>query len=132
MTQSCLGRKHAIETTEMLDFLKEIVETVPDPSAGGTIDLDNENTEGAGGKKRRGKGKKADASSGAAPTKRRRKKKAEAGGDVAEGDAEMRSELETEHDGDASMHENNGVGYRPQSPSEEMDMSTDRSFMPRR
>ncbi|KZT00005.1 histone-fold-containing protein, partial [Laetiporus sulphureus 93-53] len=32
--------KHAVETVEMLDFLKEIVEGVPDPSAGGTIDLD--------------------------------------------------------------------------------------------
>ncbi|KAI6008768.1 histone-fold-containing protein [Pisolithus orientalis] len=32
--------KHAVETTEMFDFLKEIVESVPDPSAGGTIDLD--------------------------------------------------------------------------------------------
>ena len=29
----------------MLDFLKEIVESVPDPSAGGTIDLDIENAE---------------------------------------------------------------------------------------
>ncbi|KIY63622.1 histone-fold-containing protein, partial [Cylindrobasidium torrendii FP15055 ss-10] len=27
--------KHAIETTEMLDFLKELVEAVPDPSNGG-------------------------------------------------------------------------------------------------
>ncbi|KAG2360254.1 hypothetical protein BDR07DRAFT_1178486, partial [Suillus spraguei] len=39
--------KHAIETTEMLDFLKEIVESVPDPSAGGTIDLQAEAAENA-------------------------------------------------------------------------------------
>ncbi|KAH9965588.1 histone-fold-containing protein, partial [Russula compacta] len=32
--------KHAIEKTEMLDFLKELVEGVPDPSAGGTVPLD--------------------------------------------------------------------------------------------
>jgi len=48
--------KHAIETTEMLDFLKEIVEAVPDPSAGGTVDLDGEGTEG---RRKRGKGKKS-------------------------------------------------------------------------
>ncbi|KAF9650996.1 histone-fold-containing protein, partial [Thelephora ganbajun] len=34
--------KHAVETVEMLDFLKEIVEPVPDPSAGGTINLEAE------------------------------------------------------------------------------------------
>ncbi|KAF8881619.1 histone-fold-containing protein [Infundibulicybe gibba] len=65
--------KHAVETTEMLDFLKEIVEAVPDPSAGGTIDLEMENADAA--KKKRGKGKRAGASGEPAP-KRRRKKKA--------------------------------------------------------
>ncbi len=40
----------------MLDFLKEIVEGVPDPSAGGTIDMDVEPAEG--GKRKRGKAKK--------------------------------------------------------------------------
>ncbi|KAF9782417.1 histone-fold-containing protein, partial [Thelephora terrestris] len=34
--------KHAVETVDMLDFLKEIVEPVPDPSAGGTINLEVE------------------------------------------------------------------------------------------
>jgi Dr1-associated corepressor len=34
-------RKHAVETTEMLDFLKEIVQGVPDPSAGGTVELES-------------------------------------------------------------------------------------------
>jgi len=59
--------KHAVETTEMLDFLKEIVESVPDPSAGGTIDLESRNAE----KKRRGKARKADGEPG---TRKRRKK----------------------------------------------------------
>ncbi|KAH9929169.1 histone-fold-containing protein, partial [Fomitopsis serialis] len=44
--------KHAVETVDMLDFLKEIVEGVPDPSAGGTVDLDVDVTES--GRKRRG------------------------------------------------------------------------------
>ncbi|THH08287.1 hypothetical protein EW145_g2819 [Phellinidium pouzarii] len=34
--------KHAVERTDMLDFLKEIVAGVPDPSAGGTIDIEAE------------------------------------------------------------------------------------------
>ncbi|TFK21702.1 histone-fold-containing protein [Coprinopsis marcescibilis] len=68
--------KHAVDTVETLDFLKEIVAAVPDPSAGGTIDLEAE-----GAAKRRGKGRKVAAASssgatGAEPTKRRRKKKA--------------------------------------------------------
>ncbi|KAG7442202.1 histone-fold-containing protein [Guyanagaster necrorhizus] len=72
--------KHAVETTEMLDFLKEIVEGVPDPSAGGTIDMDVGPTEG--GKRKRGKAKKEGATAKdrgpeGAPTKRRRKKKGE-------------------------------------------------------
>ena len=78
------SRKHAIETTEMLDFLKELVEGVPDPSAGGKIPLDqpgdNEHTSS------RRKGKKAAANAvddgdedgnRAPPTKRRRRKKKE-------------------------------------------------------
>ena len=42
----------------MLDFLKEIVEAVPDPSAGGTIDVEAENAEARA--KKRGKGKDKD------------------------------------------------------------------------
>jgi len=64
--------KHAVETTEMLDFLKEIVEGVPDPSAGGTIDLEAENAEA---KRKRGKGKKTE-DGGEEKPKRQRKKKA--------------------------------------------------------
>jgi hypothetical protein len=69
----------------MLDFLKELVEGVPDPSAGGKIPLDqpgeNEHTSS------RRKGKKAAVSAAvddgdedgnrAPPTKRRRRKKKE-------------------------------------------------------
>ena len=61
-------RKHAVETTEMLDFLKEIVEGVPDPSAGGTIDVGD-----AEGKKKRGKARKAEGPELLAPRKKRKK-----------------------------------------------------------
>lgn len=53
--------KHAIDRTDMLDFLKEIVDGVPDPSAGGTIDIEAEKNEA---KKRRAQ---------TAPRKRRKK-----------------------------------------------------------
>ncbi|KAG6812081.1 hypothetical protein H0H92_004445 [Tricholoma furcatifolium] len=106
--------KHAVETTEMLDFLKEIVEAVPDPSAGGTIDLEAESAEAAA-KKKRGKGKKVNTSGeGEPPKKRRRKKGAE---EEAAGDAEPKEE-----------HEKNGQqsrqvlsNYRPRSPSSDDD-----------
>jgi DNA invertase Pin-like site-specific DNA recombinase len=77
------SRKHAVETVEMLDFLKEIVEPIPDPSAGGTIDLDSEeaqaNAENQSKKRRSTKGKAASAKATAeggepAPKKRRKKK----------------------------------------------------------
>ena len=79
-------RKHAIETTEMLDFLKELVEGVPDPSAGGKIPLDQPGDEQTSSRR---KGKKAAAAAAnvvddgdedgnrAPPTKRRRRKKKE-------------------------------------------------------
>ena len=44
-----------------LDFLKEIAESVLDPTAGGTVGLD---TEGAETKKKRGKGSKGLAAAG--------------------------------------------------------------------
>jgi Dr1-associated corepressor len=132
------NRKHAIETTETLDFLKEIVETVPDPSAGGTIDIESEIAEAA--KKKRGKGKKAGAT-GEQPTKKRRKKQGEAVEAEAEGSGEGDGEMKSEADGDVVMHEDEGIrrekngkaGYRPRSPgSEDEDGSEDRPFMPRR
>ncbi|EIW52784.1 histone-fold-containing protein [Trametes versicolor FP-101664 SS1] len=69
--------KHAIDTVDMLDFLKEIVEAVPDPSAGGTIDIEAENAE-RGKKRGKGKDKKgaADANGGEKPAPKRRRKKA--------------------------------------------------------
>jgi hypothetical protein len=82
---SPFSRKHAIETTEMLDFLKELVEGVPDPSAGGTVSLDMPG-DGEPTSSSRRKGKKAatgatddgDEDGGRAPpTKRRRRKKEE-------------------------------------------------------
>ncbi|KAF8530067.1 histone-fold-containing protein [Hysterangium stoloniferum] len=45
--------KHAILNTPLLDFLKDLVEAVPDPSNGGTID----ESEVAPKKRTRGKGK---------------------------------------------------------------------------
>ncbi|KAF9025076.1 histone-fold-containing protein [Hymenopellis radicata] len=87
--------KHAVETTEMLDFLKEIVEAVPDPSAGGTIDLEAEAAE----KKRRGKArrerKEATAADGDAPPKRRRTTKKN-----LKSEEEVKSEVEEEMDQD--------------------------------
>lgn len=46
-------RKHAILNTPLLDFLKELVEAVPDPSNGGTVD----EAEVVPKKRTRGKGK---------------------------------------------------------------------------
>ena len=94
-----LFRKHAIEKTEMLDFLKELVEGVPDPSAGGTISLDAPR-EGEHTSSSRRKGKKAAANAAGddddedgsrpPPTKRRRRRKKEevreADGSAADGD----------------------------------------------
>ncbi|KAH9939771.1 histone-fold-containing protein [Epithele typhae] len=68
--------KHAIDTVDMLDFLKEIVEAVPDPSAGGTIDIEAENAEARAKKRGKGKDKKGAQENGAekaAPKRRRRK-----------------------------------------------------------
>jgi len=90
--------KHAIETTEMLDFLKEIVANVPDPSAGGTLNLDGD--DGAPKAKRGRKKAQSTASAPAvegeggepAPKKRRRRKaKTEAAvkEDVQDEDEEM-------------------------------------------
>ncbi|KAH9024540.1 hypothetical protein EDB84DRAFT_1564383 [Lactarius hengduanensis] len=76
------SRKHAIETTEMLDFLKELVEGVPDPSAGGTIPFDVPGDGDPTSSRRKGKKVVVDDGDedGAAPApakKRRRKKKVE-------------------------------------------------------
>jgi hypothetical protein len=44
----CFSRKHAIETVDMLDFLKELTESVPDPSAGGTVSMHPESGDSGG------------------------------------------------------------------------------------
>ncbi len=71
-------RKHAVETTETLDFLKELVQAIPDPSAGGTIDFEAENAE----KKKRGKARRAPADPNAPKRRRKKKGEEEAGDDV--------------------------------------------------
>ncbi|KAG6885103.1 hypothetical protein C0993_005870 [Termitomyces sp. T159_Od127] len=104
--------KHAVETTEMLDFLKEIVEGVPDPSAGGTIDLESENAEAAA-KKKRGKGKKAAGNGEGEPSKKRRKKK---GGDEEGEGMDWSSEPKQEQK-DGKRSRQVVSNYRPRSPS---------------
>ncbi len=91
--------KHAIDTVDMLDFLKEIVEAVPDPSAGGTIDVEAENAEARSRKRGKGKEKKGagDANGGDKPAPRRRRKKAGAK-DKEEEDGEEEREMDVEED----------------------------------
>lgn len=101
--------KHAIETTEMLDFLKEIVESVPDPSAGGTIDLQAEAAENA--KRKRSKAKKNGAATGEGP-KRRRKKKEEV--DTEGVPEETMVEAKSE-EGDPRMEEEDDDAYEESS-----------------
>jgi len=122
--------KHAVNTTEMLDFLKEIVESVPDPSAGGTVDLEAEH---ADGKKKRGKGKKT-SEPGEGNSRKRRKKKADTE-DMGDGMAdEPRSDVDDpmngERDGWRSRQIEN-AHYRPSSPGSE-DGQEDQPYLPRR
>ncbi|KAI0300687.1 hypothetical protein B0F90DRAFT_398936 [Multifurca ochricompacta] len=99
--------KHAIETTEMLDFLKELVEGVPDPSAGGTIPLNVPGDNEPASTSRR-KGKKAAAisaddgdedGSSTVPTKKRRRRKKEEIREAADSSAAM------DGDRDEVMHD---------------------------
>jgi len=115
--------KHAVETTEMLDFLKEIVESVPDPSAGGTVDLEAENAEAAA-KKKRGKGRKV-AGNGEAP-KKRRKKKGGAGDDPAgaidsEGGSKSDKEQMQGVEQDGMRSRQVVPNYRPRTPNSDDD-----------
>jgi hypothetical protein len=128
LTHFFILRKHAVERTEMLDFLKEIVEGVPDPSAGGTIDLETQNEEV--GKRKRGKGK---GKSNGDPRKRRKKK-----GDASEGEGEGEGEGRSETEGDTQIDDEDegrsgnglarysGGGYTAASAAED-----DRPYMPR-
>ncbi|KAL7278163.1 hypothetical protein ACG7TL_008135 [Trametes sanguinea] len=106
-------RKHAIETVDMLDFLKEIVEAVPDPSAGGTIDIEAEAAE----RKKRGKGKdkkgSSDANGGEKPAPKRRRRKA-ADKEKEEDEKEEEQEMEVEEGREEEEDEaENGGRSRP-------------------
>ncbi|KAI0660299.1 histone-fold-containing protein [Cubamyces menziesii] len=108
--------KHAIETVDMLDFLKEIVETVPDPSAGGTIDIEAENAEQRGKKRGKGKDKKnaggdADGAEKPAP-KRRRKKAADKEKEEEEKETEREMEVDESHEDDEDEAANGGERSR--------------------
>lgn len=134
----------------MLDFLKEIVEAVPDPSAGGTIDLDG--TDGAGdGKKKRGRAKKSaalvnddgDAANGGepCPPKKRRKKK-EIGEQLLDGEKPPRKRKPKQQDVDMAEPEHsetapddedsppyNAPKYRHDEDDED-DYEDDKPYMP--
>ncbi|KAF5319417.1 hypothetical protein D9619_008639 [Psilocybe cf. subviscida] len=121
--------KHAVETEPLLDFLTEIVDGIPDPSAGGTINFESENTDG---RKKRGKGKRgaaaaagpSDPTAPAAP-KRRRKKKEEADAPMPSSDAAPSKSTPEEdvdmaqEDDDYDEDEDTKPAYRPRSPSED-------------
>jgi len=116
----------------MLDFLKEIVGGVADPSAGGTIDIDGGNADGL--KRKRGKGKKGGAipgSKGTDPSTPKRRRKKAADGQAQEvplmeaegGEPEGKSEQEDVAIDDADDYDENQavVGFaefKPAPPDE--------------
>ncbi|KAI9463880.1 histone-fold-containing protein [Boletus coccyginus] len=120
--------KHAVETTEMLDFLKEIVESVPDPSAGGTIDLEAEAAEGS--KRKRGKAKKNGAPTSGEP-KRRRKRKGDTDADGAGG--EVGGGAKSEPEGDTAMDEDDDRDgcVEPNNRDQDADWREDSPYVPR-
>ncbi|KAG1858475.1 histone-fold-containing protein [Suillus subluteus] len=117
--------KHAIETTEMLDFLKEIVESVPDPSAGGTIDLQAEAAENA--KRKRSKAKKNGAAPGEAPKRRRKKKEEEA--DMEGVPEETMGEVKSE-EGDPRMEDDDDAYEESSSRPRQRRNDDDEDDMP--
>ncbi|KAJ7034670.1 histone-fold-containing protein [Mycena alexandri] len=124
--------KHAVDTTEMLDFLKEIVEAVPDPSNGGTIDLEGESAE----KKKRGKGKRAAAGNGNGEPTTRKKKKKKGEPEVEEGaaeaaEAEGKSEPEDAEDNMDEDDDQPSYSRRKNDADEDSDWE-DKPFMPKR
>jgi len=123
-----LPRKHAVETTEMLDFLKEIVESVPDPSAGGTIDLEAEAAEGS--KRKRGKAKKNGAPTSGEP-KRRRKRKGDIDADGA--GEEVGGGAKSEPEGDTAMDEDDDRDgcVEPNIRDQDADWREDSPYVPR-
>ncbi|VDB84610.1 unnamed protein product [Peniophora sp. CBMAI 1063] len=94
--------KHAIETTDMLDFLKDLVENVPDPSAGGTVSLDGED-----GKPKRGRKKAAAAvdSDGEVIPKPKKPRKKRVKKDAAAQQEQEQAQEEEDHDHDHDMAE---------------------------
>ncbi|KAI0919716.1 hypothetical protein AcV5_001702 [Taiwanofungus camphoratus] len=120
--------KHAVETVDMLDFLKELVEGVPDPSAGGTIELDGDAAESA--RKKRGKGKKpaegASGSDATAPTRKRRRK-GETKPEQTRGKAKARTrEQESEREAEAEEEEGaDGLGEAPEDVRRDQDEDDD-------
>lgn len=123
-----MDRKHAVDTTEMLDFLKEIVESVPDPSAGGTIDLEAEAAEGS--KRKRGKAKKNGAAHTGEPKRRRKKKNdvdADADGAVEEVGGGAKSEVE----GDTAMDEDDERDGYVESSHRDQEDDEDSPYVPR-
>ncbi|KIP05061.1 hypothetical protein PHLGIDRAFT_31056 [Phlebiopsis gigantea 11061_1 CR5-6] len=118
--------KHAVETVETLDFLKEIVEAVPDPSAGGTIDLQAEAAEKAAAKKRSRARKPAATTEGGAPAAPRKRRKKEDGekqtGRKAKGkDTDM----------DANNHEGDGEEMDQDMDQEEPEPEEEEDYPPR-
>ncbi|KAJ4490717.1 histone-fold-containing protein [Lentinula aciculospora] len=129
--------KHAVETIETFDFLKEIVEGVPDPSAGGTIDLDALNAENAS-KKKRSKGKKAATANGedSAPAPKKRKKKVKSE-EVVESANSRRGEDAVMADvGEAEPNEDDNEERAPQMTDEDEDEDeewrNDKPYLPSR
>lgn len=112
--------KHAVNTIEMLDFLKEIVEPVADPSQGGTIPVEAKAKARAKGKpaedesdegepKKRRVRRKKEKALGEEPKKRRATKKkaaaeAEPAAEPEAGEPAARdSEMEQDYDEDEGM-----------------------------
>ena len=123
------SRKHAIETTEMLDFLKEIVESVPDPSAGGTIDLEAEAAENS--KRKRNKAKRNGTAPAAGEQKKRRKRKVDVDADGAGEEAPAGAKSEPE--GDTAMDEDDDRDGCAESShrDQDADWREDSPYVPR-
>ncbi|KAJ3997644.1 histone-fold-containing protein [Lentinula boryana] len=117
--------KHAVETIDTFDFLREIVESVPDPSAGGTIDLDALSADNTS-KKKRSKGKKAAAAANGngengAPAPKKRKKKVKSQ-EVAEDANEGGEDTVMADSGEAEANEEEeGEEKAPQMTDEDED-----------
>lgn len=117
----------------MLDFLKEIVEAVPDPSAGGTIDLESQNAE----RRKRGKARKADGPTEPATRKRRQKKDGDETMEGGEQDGDQELEDATMDEGGGDIDDGSLKPPRHQSKShsqgdDEPTDGEDAPYMPKR